>query len=102
MMVMMTMMMKTQNGHNPANFEATSSGFCMVIGLNDINRMMLTMMMMIRMMKTQNGDNSANFEATTFRFCMVIDINDTYRIIMMYQIILTLLWLFMIRGILIP
>ena len=27
----MTMMMKTQNGHNSANFEATTSRLCMVI-----------------------------------------------------------------------
>ena len=38
MMIMMTMMirmMKTENGHNLANFEATTSIFCMVIDLND-------------------------------------------------------------------
>ena len=76
--------MKTQNGHNSANFEATTSRFFMVIDLNDTYGMMMTMMLMIlmmsisMMMKTQNSHNSANFEATTSRFCMVIDIHDTY------------------------
>ena len=54
---MMMRMMKTQNGHNSANFEVTISKFCMVIDLNDTYRMMTTMMiisimMMMMMMKT--------------------------------------------------
>ena len=50
---MMIMMMKTRNGHNLANFEATFSRFGMLIGCNDTYRLMLLMMMMmIRMMKT--------------------------------------------------
>ena len=93
-MMMMIRMMKTQNGHNSAKFEARPSRFCMVIDLNETNKMMrmrmrtmmmmmMMVMMMIMMMKTQNGHNSANFEATTSIFCMVIDLNDTYRIMMM-------------------
>ena len=77
-MMMMIRMMKTQNGHNSTNFEATTSRFCMVIGLNDTSRIMMTMMIMMLMSKTQNSHNSTNFEATTSRFCIVIDINDTY------------------------
>ena len=58
----MMMMMKIQNDHNSANFEATTSRFCMVIDLNDTYEMMLIMMlmiimMMIMIMKTQNGHN---------------------------------------------
>ena len=54
MMIMtMRMMIKTPNGHNSANFEATFSRFCMVIDLNDTYRLMMTMMMI----KTQNGHN---------------------------------------------
>ena len=37
-------------GNNSANFEATTSIFCMVIDLNETYRMMMTMMRM-RMMK---------------------------------------------------
>ena len=77
MMVMMTMMMKTQNGHNSANFEATSSIVCFVIDLNKTQTMMTLIMM-----KTQNVHNQANFEATTSRFCMVTDLNDTFKIMM--------------------
>ena len=61
------MMMKTQNGHNSANFETTTSRFCMVIDLNKTYSMMMMMMMMITMMmmmimmmmmmKIQNGQN---------------------------------------------
>ena len=36
--------------HNSANFEATTSRFCMVIDLNETYRMMTTTMMMIMMM----------------------------------------------------
>ena len=55
----MMMMMKIQNDHNSANFEATTSRFCMVIDLNDTYEMMLIMMlmiiimMMLRIIKTQ-------------------------------------------------
>ena len=74
----MIRMMKTQNDHNSASFEVTTSRFFMVIDLNDTYRMMIIMMlMMIMMKKTQNSHNSSNFEATTSRFCMVI---DTYMI----------------------
>ena len=38
-MIMMIMMMKTRNGHNLANFEATFSGICMVIYINDTYRL---------------------------------------------------------------
>ena len=49
-------MMKTQNGHNLSNFEATTSRLCMVIDLNDTYKMMMTMTMIkMMMMKTQNG-----------------------------------------------
>ena len=72
---------KSLNGHNSANFEATTSRFCIVIDLNITYRMMITMMM-IMMMKTQNGHNSANFEATTSRFCVIIDLNETYMMMM--------------------
>ena len=66
-MMMMITMMKTQNGHNLAKFEATPSRFCMVIDLNDtygmmmmiIMMLMIIMMMMLMMMKTQNSNNSA-------------------------------------------
>ena len=75
-MIMTIMMMKTQNGHNSANFEATTSRFCIVIDLNKLYRMMITMMM-IMMMKTRNGHNLANFEATFSRFGIVIGCNDT-------------------------
>ena len=81
--MMMTMKMvrtmKPKMAKNSADFEATTSRFCMVIDLNGIYRMMMTMisiMMMKMIMKTQNGHNSANFEATTCRYCMVIDINE--------------------------
>ena len=47
MRMVMIIILKTQNGHNVANFEATFSRFCMVIGLNDIYRMMTTMMIMM-------------------------------------------------------
>ena len=63
MMVMMTMMMirmmKAQNGHISANFEATTSRFFMLINLNDIYRMMIIMM------KMKKTPNSHNFEAIT-------------------------------------
>ena len=45
MMIRMIRMMKTQNGHNSANFEATTSRFCMVKGLNETYRMMMMMRM---------------------------------------------------------
>ena len=45
-MMMMIRMMKTQNGHNSANFEDTTSRFYMLIDLNDIYGMMIIMMMM--------------------------------------------------------
>ena len=55
MMMVMIMMMKTRNGHNLANFEATFSRFGMVIGCNNTYRLMMMtttmMMMMIRMIK---------------------------------------------------
>ena len=35
MMIMMIRMMKIQNDHNSANFEATTSIFCMPIDLNN-------------------------------------------------------------------
>ena len=38
---------KSLNGHNSANFEATTSRFCMVIDLNETYMMMMTMMMMM-------------------------------------------------------
>ena len=72
MMIMMTLMMmirmmKTQNGHNSAKFEATTSRFCMVRDLNDTYRLMMTMMirmlmiiMMTMIMITQNSNYSAN------------------------------------------
>ena len=41
---------KSLNGHNSANFEATTSRFCMVIDLNETYMMMMTMMMMTMMM----------------------------------------------------
>ena len=44
-------MMKTQNGHNSANFVGTTSRFYMVIDLNDTNRMMIMMIIIIMMMK---------------------------------------------------
>ena len=50
MMIMMTRMMKTQNGHNSANFVGTTSRFCMVIDINDTYMMMTMMIMMIIMM----------------------------------------------------
>ena len=53
---------ETQNGHNLANFEVTTSWFGLVIDLNDTYRIMMTMM------KTQNGHNSANFEAMFSRY----------------------------------
>jgi len=34
-MMIMIMMMETQNGNNSANFKATTSRFCMVIDIND-------------------------------------------------------------------
>ena len=37
-------------GHNLANFEATTSRFCMVIDLNERYMLMMTMMMMTMMM----------------------------------------------------
>ena len=81
----MKIIMKTQNGHNSAFFEATTSIFCMVMDLNDTYKMMV---MMTRMMKTQNGHNSANFEATTSRYCVVIDVNDIYRMMMTIMIMM--------------
>ena len=52
MTMMMIMMMKTQNGHNLANFETTTPRFCMVIDLNDTYRMiMMFMKIIMRMMK---------------------------------------------------
>ena len=42
-MMMMIMMMETQNGHNSANFEATTSRFCMIIYINDTYMMMMMM-----------------------------------------------------------
>ena len=39
----MMMMMKTQNGHNSANFEATASRFCIVIDLNEYLSVMLSL-----------------------------------------------------------
>ena len=44
MMIMMTMVMmrrrmKIKNGHNSANFEATTSRFSMVIDINDTYRL---------------------------------------------------------------
>ena len=51
-MVMMMRIMQTQYGHNSANFEATTSRFCMVIDLNKTYMMMMMMLMrMMRMMK---------------------------------------------------
>ena len=47
MMIMMIVMMKTQNGHNSANFEATTSRFYMVIDLNETYRMMMKMKLII-------------------------------------------------------
>ena len=44
MTMMMILMIKIQNGHNSANFEATFSRFCMVIDLNNTYRMMMIMM----------------------------------------------------------
>ena len=41
---------KSLNGHNSANFEATTSRFCMVIDLNEMYRIMMRMMMMTMMM----------------------------------------------------
>ena len=55
MMMMIILMMKPQNGHNLANFEATISRLFMVIDLNDTYRMMMTMAIM--MMEIQNGHN---------------------------------------------
>ena len=49
---MMIRIMKTQKGHNSANFVGTASRFCMVIDLNDTYRMMTVMIMMIIMMMT--------------------------------------------------
>ena len=51
-MMMMIRMMKTQNGHKSAKFEATLSRFCMVIDLNDTYgmKMMMMMLMIIMMM----------------------------------------------------
>ena len=43
--MVMIMMMKIQNGHNSANFEATISRFYMVIDLNDTYRVMMMMIM---------------------------------------------------------
>ena len=40
-MMMMIMMTETQNGHNSANFEGTTFGFCMVIDIKDTYRMMM-------------------------------------------------------------
>ena len=37
--------------HNSANFEATTSRFCMVIDLNETYRMMITTMMMMMIME---------------------------------------------------
>ena len=51
MMMMIILMMKPQNGHNLANFEATISRFSMVIDLSDTYRI-ITMKMMVGMMKT--------------------------------------------------
>ena len=50
MMMMMTRMVKIQNDHNSANFEATTSIFCMLIDLNNIYGMMMIMIWMIIMM----------------------------------------------------
>ena len=41
---------KSPNGHNSANFEATTSRFFMVIDLNETYMMMMTMMMTMMMM----------------------------------------------------
>ena len=41
MKIMIIMMVKTQNGHNLANFGAKISRFFMVIDLNDTYRMMI-------------------------------------------------------------
>ena len=53
-MMMMIRMMKTQNGHNSAKFEAIPSRIFMVRDLNDTYGMMMAMMMLmiIMMMKT--------------------------------------------------
>ena len=40
---------KSLNGHNSANFEATTSRFCMVIDLNETYMMMMMIMMMMMM-----------------------------------------------------
>ena len=47
--MMMMMVMKTQNGHNLVNFEATTSRFCIVIDLSDTYRIMMMMMIMMLM-----------------------------------------------------
>ena len=43
---------KSLNGHNSANFEATTSRFFMVIDLNETYMMMMITMMMMMMMMT--------------------------------------------------
>ena len=40
-----------ETNHNSANFEATTSRFCMVKDINETYRMMMTMMTMMMMMK---------------------------------------------------
>ena len=49
-MLMIIMMMKIKYSHNSANFEATTSRFCMVVDINETYRMMMTMMTMMMMM----------------------------------------------------
>ena len=48
------MMMKNQIGHNSANFEATTSRFCMAIDLNDTYRIMMMMLMIIIFIREKN------------------------------------------------
>ena len=85
LMMMMIMMMKTQNGHNSANFQAMCSKFCMAIHpvstyrliimilmiLKMMMIMKMIMMMIMKMMIDQNGHISTNFQTKSSKFCMV-------------------------------
>ena len=51
MMMMMIRMMKTQKGHNSANFEAMTSRFCMPEDLDSTLWMVYLVMMMMMIIK---------------------------------------------------
>ena len=51
------------HGNNLANFQVTTSRFCMVLVPTDYD---------------DNGHNSSNFQVRISRFCMTIDLDSTY------------------------